>query len=386
MKRLRGVTAAAGAATALFAGCVDADQRDSPVNADSTVVQISAPSEDRDVSWHFERLWHLDPSDDERLGFIDLGRHHIAVDSAGRIHILDEAARHVLVVSADGEIIAIIGRRGEGPGELTEPTSLTATRADVAVYDFGKQSLVRWGHTGDVLAEVRMPASFWGPLIRITGDDAVLFTSLARADASTAEQWLLEWSPTGQRQLAAMVRQPDRVAEFPSCGISGPPISPLFAPELVWDASGSRVAVNTGPEYRIAVFQDGARVRRIERDVSPRRVTRELALAEVGDGMPIPIADCVVPAVEVVQGRGYADVLPAVSDVVLAPDGELWVRRGTFRGERALIDVFAADGTYHGTLSPGSPFPAAFLPTGEIVVIEHDAFDAASVALYRIDR
>ncbi|HEU5207981.1 MAG TPA: 6-bladed beta-propeller [Longimicrobiales bacterium] len=364
-----------------FGACADPSSRQTPEHADSPGINVTAPSADRQLPWHFEQLWRLGPADDDRLTLVDLARHLIAADSAGRIFILDEAARHVLVISTGGEVIATIGRQGEGPGELKEPIALTTTEAAVSVYDFGKQALVRWSHTGDVLPELRIPNSFWGPLIREIGNDTVLFTALARADASTSEQSLVAWSHSGQRQLAAMTRQPDRSAEFPSCGVSGPPIAPLFAPELVWDAAGSRVAVNTSPEYRVDVFETGEHVLSIRRDMPPRRVTRALALAEVADGMPIPIADCTVPAHEVVQGRGNADVLPSVRDVVLAPHGELWVLRGTFRGEPTLIDVFGADGTYRGTLPPESPFPAAFLPTDEIVAIEHDALGAASVAL-----
>jgi len=372
--------------TTLFGACDDTPSRDASERTGSIGAHVIAPSADQHLAWRFEQLWRLDAGDDERLALVDLARHHIAADTAGRILVLDEVARHVLIISNGGEVIGSVGRHGDGPGELKEPTALTATAAGVSVYDFGKQGLVRWSNTGDVLPELRMPASFWGPLVRVAGSDTVLFTGIARADASTSEQWLVEWSPSGQRQLAALTRDPDRSAEFPTCGVSGPPISPLFAPELVWDAAGSRVAVNTSPEYRIDVFDNGVQVLSIRRDMPPRRVTRELALAEVADGMPIPIADCTVPAHEVVQGRGYADVLPSVRDVVLASDGELWVLRGAFSREPTLIDVFAVDGSYRGTLPPGSPLAAAFLTTGEIVAIENDALGAAAVALYRVHR
>ncbi len=366
--------------------CADASPHQATEPAENDGIQTVGPTSDQDLPWQFEQLWHLSPANDNRLVFTDLARQHVAVDTAGHILVLDEAAHHVLLISAGGEVLSIFGRSGEGPGELKYPTALTATTAGISVYDLDKQSLVRWSASGELLPELRMPASFWGPLIRTMGTDTVLFTAIARADASTSEQSLVELSPSGQRQLAFMTRQRDQAADFPTCGLHDAPIAPLLAPELVWDASGSRVAVNTTPEYRLSVFENGEEVLSIHRDVPLRRVTRELAMAEVAEGMPIPVANCTVPAHEVVRGRGYADVLPSIRDVVLAPDGELWVLRGTFRGEPALIDVYSADAAYRGTLPPESPFPAAFLPSGDIVAVERDALGAATVVLYRVHR
>jgi hypothetical protein len=51
----------------------------------------------------------------------------LAVDAAGRIYVLDHHAREVRVFSPDGEPRQIVGRRGGGPGEFQEPSSVTVT-------------------------------------------------------------------------------------------------------------------------------------------------------------------------------------------------------------------------------------------------------------------
>jgi len=49
----------------------------------------------------------------------------ITADASGRIYILDRHAREIRVFSPDGEALQIVGRRGGGPGEYQEPSSVT---------------------------------------------------------------------------------------------------------------------------------------------------------------------------------------------------------------------------------------------------------------------
>lgn len=68
------------------------------------------------------------------------------------------------------------------------------------------------------------------------------------------------------------------------------------------------------------------------------------------------------------------------------PEGRLWVQRGHVRGERAPIDLFAADGEYLGTLQDGAPYPAAFMPGGSVVAVETDELDVPRVVVYRVTK
>ena len=87
-----------------------------------------------------------------------------------------------------------------------------------------------------------------------------------------------------------------------------------------------------------------------------------------------------------VEKQGHAPVLPAVGEIALAPDRSIWVRRGSVKGEDPIVDVFDGDGTYLGTLPPGSPYPATFLPDGSVVAIERDEMDIDRLVVYRVQR
>ena len=366
--------------------CLEKPGRASVELTDSAGVRILVyPNDDRLLQWQFDALWEVGGANDSRLQLVELGNHHVVVDLADNILLLDEVGSRVFVISKAGEFLRTFGRRGEGPGELKVPSALAVDRnGTVSVYDIGKQSLVRWGPTGSLASEVRIPVSFWGPKIRTTAEDTALFAALPNALAQSDEQMLMEWTPAGGRALARLERLPDRMADFPTCGFNGIEIPPLFAPELVWDAAVGRVALNVWPEYRIDVLGNGGPLLSIRRDTPMRKVSASDALREVAEGMPIAVVDCTVPAQEVVRGRGYADVLPAVADLMLAPNGDLWVSRGRFKGEAATVDIYANDGSYKGTLPADSPFPAAFLSSGEFVAIEHDPREVPRLVLYRV--
>jgi hypothetical protein len=169
-------------------------------------------------------------------------------------------------------------------------------------------------------------------------------------------------------------------------------LPPLFTPSLLWgpwDAVGNRIAVAPGVEYVVNVHQ-GDRVSSVRRDLPPRPVTNEMALAEVGEERTVTFDDgippCKIPAEEVVERQGFAPVLPTVGAVALAPGGSLWVKRGAVKGEAAIIDVFAPAGEYRGTLPAGSPWPVAFTPFGDVIAVETDDLDVERVVVFAVER
>ncbi len=64
-----------------------------------------------------EAAWRLGGDDDEDVffGVIDA----VAVDDEGNVLLADVQLMQINVVSADGELVGVLGRQGEGPGEVT---------------------------------------------------------------------------------------------------------------------------------------------------------------------------------------------------------------------------------------------------------------------------
>ena len=289
-----------------------------------------------------------------------------------------------------GRVVGSVGRAGEGPGELAEPVAL-AVSADgsVAVYDYAAGGMVYWGAGGDAPRLEHAEEVFWGPDLGLT-DWGRLYTSLA-ADGRDGRIVRLVVAADIRTGVLAELTQSTVTASFHGCGIGGIPVEPIFEPQLEWALGGDIVAVTAGPRYEIDVFRRGVMERRISRDREPRAATRELALQEAGDGLQLTApVQCRVPPAELVDARGFAAAVPAISDLAVAPDGSVWIRRGLVKGEgEPLIDVLAPDGVYSGTLPPGSPFPVAFAgPAADFRVVSIQPTDTGvrEIVVHRILR
>lgn len=166
---------------------------------------------------------------------------------------------------------------------------------------------------------------------------------------------------------------------------------------------------NAEPGYVLSVIEAGTVTRSIRRSVEPIRATRALAIAELGEGFKINFGrgPCTIDPAEMVDGRGYAETIPMILNVLLSPEGELWVERRAGAGAAgsgyagggvggggateppgsgtgtlgSLIDLFDASGAYRGTLPPGTPFPIILLPGGRFGVVEKDEFDVARLVV-----
>ncbi len=289
-----------------------------------------------------------------------------------------------------GRVVGNVGRASEGSGELVEPVAL-AVSADgsVAVYDHAAGGTVYWGAGGEEPRLQLAEAVFWGPDLGLT-DWGRLYTSLAE-DGRNGRTVRLVVAADTRTGVLAELKQSTVTASFPSCGIGGIPVEPIFEPQLVWALGGDIVAVTAGPRYEIEVFRKGVLERRISREQESRAATRELALQEAGDGLQLTVpVRCRVPPAELVDARGFAAAVPAISDLAVAPDGSVWVRRGLVRGEgEPLIDILAPDGVYFGTLPPGSPFPIAFAgPAADFRVVSIRPMDTGvrEIVVHRILR
>lgn len=355
--------------------------------SDSAGVSIVTNSgKDRVLSATWEPVYRLGGKDSGPEGFYQVYPAQVAVGAQGEIAILNRKAHEVSAFNADGGYIATYGRRGEGPGELRFPSSLAVTpNAEVLVYDAGKQALVPFAADGTALEERRLTVPLNGAGMVATAEGIVILSRGTRSKDGELASRVLHLTSTDTVQLGPEVESSTRVVTYESCGVSMRQ-SPLFASDLVWGSNGSRTAVAAGPEYSIWVFDDTTVAEVIRRDIQPETVTRGVAAREVGDGEHWTIGgrECLVPADEVLDQRGYSASVPVVEAITVTPSGQLWVKRRKPGTRERSVDIFGADGVYLGTPTPTPPFPIRFLPDGRALTIEKDTFDVETVEAYRV--
>jgi len=341
------------------------------------------------LDWTFVDEVRIPPESDGMAGFADISASDVGADAEGRVYVLDRSGGRVVVFGRSGREVGRVGRPGSGPGELSEPEALgVSTDGELAVYDSGAGGVRRWSPSGERTFE-RLEAPFQGPDLGVASWGLV-YPSLA-GEGPDGRRVRLTVEADERTGFLTEVTQPTVRVSFPSCGRDAPPMPPIFSPGLRWSVGADAVVAATGPEYRILVFDRGSLARRIARDVPPISATRELAVREAAAGLRVAAPDgCLVLPEEVVEARGYDSVVPAISDLAVAPDGSIWVLRSVARGESdASVEVLRRDGSYLGTLPPGSPFPVAFAGRAadyRVVSLVTSEEGVTGVRVDRIDR
>lgn len=378
---------------------------DAVTRADSAGVEIvTSPAVDRPLDWTFERLLVLGGDEDGPGSFSSVDVANTGADAAGDLYVMDGQAHRVVVFGPDGTHLRTMGREGGGPGELQFPIMMAVTPDGIAeVFDIGKRALVRFGSDGEPLEQVPFPYATEPGVRRfyqMLGDRHVIARGFGGGGGeSTGRDLDLigvrlgrpgESPPSDTLRFTEMKLASPEIVMFDCVGLA---LQPFFTPVMQWAARDDRVAVVHGGTYAIDVYDPAsALIRSLRRPIAPAAATREDAMAEAGSGMRMAsgAGRCEVSAEELVEGRGYADMMPALSDVRLSPTGELWVERfepGARPDDRfGPIDIFGPEGEYVGTLPPGTPLPVAFLPDDRIIVSEKDAFDVERLVVLRIRR
>jgi hypothetical protein len=152
---------------------------------------------------------------------------------SGEVLVLDHYRNSVRVFSPEGKLLREFGRRGQGPGEFLQPTSLHMTPRSVTVYDLPPaQRLTTFSHAGEYLATWTAPPQAGhstSTAVGLRGGQVAVLTTPYLNEVSPGARTL------GRLQIVDSTgRQAQLLAEFPlgismayygtkSVGVAGPP-------------------------------------------------------------------------------------------------------------------------------------------------------------------
>lgn len=364
---------------------------------DSAGVEIVlSTGADRILDWQFERMFAVGGANDGPESFFRVSSRLVEADAAGNLFILDPQNARIVVFDKDGHFLRSMGSSGGGPGEFQSPESISVSPdGEVAVFDYGKVSLVRFDGNGEVIDEQPFPLfptpTPWRPRRRHFEqfrDTTLVSTSTSPMAAGSLTQMLRQIVDSDTLLLAELPLPQPEMAMFEKCG-GGIPLLPLFAPELAWATQPGMVAMSSSAEYSVSFREAGSPTRFVRREIAPMPASRDQAILHLGEGMRFnfPRGPCLIEPAEVVEKGGYADVIPLIGTLMLSPSGELWVQRFMVDRDAIVpIDVFDAGGAYIGTLERESFSPVVLLPGDRVGVVEKDESDVERLVVLSIQR
>ena len=112
---------------------------------------------------------NLETADDFIVG--EISKIDILKDT---IYILDRKTKSIYTFTINGKKVRRIGQIGNGPGEYSEPTSMSVTNDHIFVYDQWQQKVVKYNHYGDVISDHKLPF-FCQKVLMLENEDMLCF-------------------------------------------------------------------------------------------------------------------------------------------------------------------------------------------------------------------
>ena len=147
----------AGIAIIFFTGCQKQTSAwQGTITEDNGVTLVKNPKEPIYESEVFKLKEELAISETpEREEVIFSQIRSIDVDKSGRIYILDQGEAHVYVFDPDGNYIKSIGKKGQGPGELHMPFTMTVTNNQKLMVEDFRREINFYTLEGDFIREIK---------------------------------------------------------------------------------------------------------------------------------------------------------------------------------------------------------------------------------------
>jgi len=326
----------------------------------------------------------------------------------GLIVVAERAQLQLRFFDAAGRHVRTVGGKGQGPGEFADIGMVMPLPGDSLAVESVRHTSI-FAPDGQFVRHVRYgpfaPGLLQVPFVAVlgrfgNGTAVVGDFPQGRHAPRGAARWVDSSTLLLVDQSGAVIRDVGRVPAAAFAASVGAPTPLTFGPEMVHASTMNRVYMGFGNDFAIREYDDSWTLRRIiRRAFTPRPFTTPELDAYVDAWMTMwsketgakrdreRLAQINAP---------FPDALPAFSDLLASPTGELWLRDASLSGAPAcwclsgLSDipstwsVFHADGRWLGAVQ----MPARFTPTdvGADYVLGHlrPLDGAPRVVMYRI--
>ena len=364
-RSLIGVAAGFLAATLTAQAC-DGDARAG--SGSSPLVNAAAGSEAGSIELPTRWLVPPDPDLDPPLAApVDIA----ADETTGRLLVLELQPPELRSYSlTSGELLAVMGREGEGPGEYRHPIGAAVNSDGLAAVLAVDGRVTFWRDDGVPAGIVQTGPGLASEIMAARGDTFYVKSDLFPPDDFS------EFRPVTPDTALADARYRDvellRESE-PSRG----PKSHAYA--VAATASGDLLLSPPGPDYFILRVGSGGVVtqRVVRREIAPLERDAEETEA-IRERVRRGFAAAGRPPPEVIPVPRYR---PHLARLAVAPDGSIWGLTHRGDGELSVIDCFASDGRYTATYAVGLRVTDIAVTSDFMFLLARSDYDVYGVAV-----
>jgi hypothetical protein len=321
----------------------------------------------------------------------------VDVGADGRIYVLDRQASNVRVFSPSGDYLMTMGRRGQGPGELSGGTAVMVTPGDtvwvVDGYPLARR-LVAFTPNGE--AAGTLPLALEDLPDRWEPSSRGVFLVQLRRDADDRPIILAALNPqTGSIDTVLALEPVERTRS----GV-------LYDATPTWALlEGGRIVGGRSDEHRLVVSNRAGSIERVITRATPRRpisdTEREAAIEARREVFAtFPTAGRSPEALRRIQedfeqqiaNTTVADYWPAYTTIMSGPGGTLWTRRfftpaeveaAGEEGIPNLWDVYDTEGRLLGPIELPRSFSPRRTVGDHLYGIAHDELGVSYVVKLR---
>jgi hypothetical protein len=318
----------------------------------------------------------------------------------GRIVVASAGTQQIRIYGADGRMLRVVGRAGEGPGEFRAPFWLGRLRGDsIAAWDVALRRFSIFTPAGDFVRSIT-PSGLQGVFPQAVGalpDGRFILAT------STSSQVL---PPPGQarRDTAAYVvidstgAVVDTLGRFPGTEMialgtpsTGFLMRPLpFGRETATAVQGGRLYVATGDRYEIAAYEPDGRLRAVYRaDRRSVPVTREdvrdyrRTLVTLGGDAQSKARDA-----KLLEDAPVPATMPPLTALEVDSAGNLWVQEPRKPGDagESVWTVLAPDGRVRGAVRVPAGLAVKQIGSDWVLGVVVDEDQVEHVRVYHLAR
>ena len=248
---------------------------------------------------------------------------YLAVDNEENIYAMDQGETHVKVFDKNGTFVRIIGKRGEGPGELLQPNEIFILDNNQLIIEDYIRNLTYYSLEGEYI-KAQSTTKIFPIAILVNSQGKILaITNINEPDKSGKEIGLYD---ENLNHLKNLISDPKPKPN--------PQILKTFQPKINWALlKDDQIVISYKADYELQIFDaQGKLTKKITKEHEPVRITEEdkkQRVRRVSEGRKL-----VVPK-----------YFPAIHSITTDDEGRIFVRTYKKIGERKYYnDVFDSEG------------------------------------------